>query len=317
MIHKALTSVRSIPATLWALLVVFGAALLWAYWTSFHALAGRWWADAQYSHGFLVPVFAASLLWIRREQLNQAKLSPSWWGLALLLTGIGLRLCSAWFYVDWFDFLSLLPCLAGICVLLGGWAALRWAWPAIAFLFFMVPLPYALESALAFPLRRLATVTSTYALQTVGFGALEEGTDIYVGEHRLQVAPACSGLGMLMIFFAMSCAIALLSSRPWPDRLLIIVSAFPIAIVSNMVRIFLTAVLFEFSTAEAAHAAFHKYAGWLMMVVALAMLWLELKVLDRLLIVSETRHPSMSFSIASQRAPLSRPREGGKSAPVK
>jgi len=280
-------------------------------------MAGRWSGDAQYSHGFLVPVFALGVLWLRRAQLSATDLAPNWWGLGLLLVGIGLRLSSAWYFAEWFESLSLLPCLAGICVLLGGWPALRWAWPAIAFLFFMIPLPYSVETALAFPLRRLATITSTYALQTVGFGALEEGTDIYVGDQRLQVAPACSGMGMLMIFFAMSCAIALVSSRSWIDKLVIVVSAFPIAIVSNIVRIFLTAVLFELSTAEAAHAAFHKYAGWLMMVVALALLWIELKLFDHLFIMAESRRPSMSFSLASQRAPSARPPGGGMKAPVK
>jgi exosortase len=316
MTSKAETSARSPAPSFVAFLLAFGAVFLWAYWASFHNMANRWWGDAQYSHGFLVPVFAISVLWLRRSLLSTIELRPNWWGLALLLSGIGMRLVGAWYYIEWFDGLSLLPCLAGIAVLLGGWQTLRWCWPAIAFLFFMMPLPYAVETALAFPLRRLATVTSTFALQTVGFGALEEGTDIFVGEQRLQVAPACSGMGMLMIFFALSCAIALVSRRDWIDKLVIVVSALPIAIVSNILRIFLTAVLFEFSTTQVAHAAFHKYAGWLMMVVALALLWLELKILDNLFIMTESRQPFASFSLASQRAHGPRPPAGGKKAPV-
>jgi exosortase len=316
MTNKASNPVGSVSPAVFAFLLAFSVALLWAYWTAFHSMAQRWWGDAQYSHGFLVPAFALGVLWWRRGQLSAAALIPNWWGLVLVAAGMGLRLIGAWYYLDWFDSLSLLPCLAGICVLLGGWPALRWSWPAIAFLFFMIPLPYSVETALAFPLRRLATVTSTYALQTVGFGALEEGTDIYVNEHWLQVAPACSGMGMLMIFFALSCAIALVSERPWIDKLVIVASAFPIAIVSNIVRIFLTAVLFELSTTQVAQAAFHKYAGWLMMVVGLALLWLELKLFDHLFIKVEPRSPAMSFGFKNPRASAPRPPAGGMRAPA-
>ncbi len=313
---KELNRGRPISPALAVFLLAFGGALLWAYWTAFGIMARRWWGDAQYSHGFLVPVFALGVLWWRRGYLSPADLAPNWWGLVLVLAGVGLRLCGAWYYLEWFDSISLLPCLAGICVLLGGWPALRWAWPAVAFLFFMMPLPYFVETALAYPLRRIATVTSTYVLQTVGFGALEEGTDILVNGHWLQVAPACSGMGMLMIFFALSCAIALVSERPLVDRLVIVISAVPIAVVSNIVRISLTAVLFQFSTTESTHKAFHDYAGWLMMLVGLALLWLELKLIDRLFITIEPQRPTIDFGFNSRRASAPPPPAGGVRAPA-
>jgi len=292
-------SKRSLPTSIVALLVVLGAGFFWAYWTTLADMAHRWWSDAQYSHGFLVPVFAAAVLWLRRGQLAIDKLRPNWWGLVLLAAGVGLRLGAAWYDLEWFDAMSSMPILAGFAVLLGGWAALAWCWPAIAFLFFMMPLPYAVETALAFPLRRLATTTSTYALQTVGFGALDEGTDIYLNDQRLQVAPACSGMGMLMIFFALSFAIAILIRRPLLDKILIVASAFPIAIASNIMRIFVTAVLFEVSTKEVAHKVFHDWAGFLMMPVGLGILWLELKFLDHLFTTTETRRVSpLAFNVA-------------------
>jgi exosortase len=307
MLRKELTAVRSMPSTLLLFLVAFAAGLLWAYWTVFHRLAERWLADAQYSHGLLVPAFALVLLCLRRDQFEKVTFAPNWAGLVLLLAGVALRLAGAWYYLEWFDALSLLPCLAGMFVLLGGWPALRWSWPAIAFLFFMIPLPYSMETALAFPLRRIATVTSTYALQTVGFAAIEDSTNIYVHDQRLEVAPACSGMGMLMIFFAISCAIALLSKRDWIDKLVIVASAIPIAVVSNIARIFLTAMLFELSTAQVAQAAFHKYAGWLMMVVALALLWIELKLLDRLLVAIEPARMTVAYGFGEPQASMKAP----------
>jgi exosortase len=282
-------SIRSVPRMTWILLFAIGVPFLWAYWSTFAAMGVRWWNDAQYSHGFLVPVFAAGLLWLRRDRLKVEELRPEGWGIGLILAGAVLRMFGAYYFITPFDALSILPCLAGFCVLLGGWAALRWAWPAIAFLFFMMPLPYGLETALAYPLRRIATLTSTYALQTVGFPALAEGTNIYFNDHHLQIAPACSGLGMLLIFFALSTAIALLIERPWPDKLVILVSALPIAVIANIWRIFVTAILFQFASQELAHKVFHDWAGFLMMPVALLLLWGELKILDHLFVVVEHR----------------------------
>src|SRR5205823_13733355 len=127
---------------------------------------------------------------------------PSAWGLTLLLAGALLRLFGAYFYYPWLDDLSLLPSAAGVALLLGGREALRWCWPAVAFLAFMLPLPYMVEGALAGRLQTLATVASTYVLQTIGLPALSEGNVIIINNTTVGVAEACNGLGMLVVFFA-------------------------------------------------------------------------------------------------------------------
>jgi exosortase len=192
--------------------------------------------------------------------------------------------------------------------LLGGWSALRWAWPAIAFLFFMLPLPYSVEVASAYRLRLTATVTSTFALQTLGFPAIADGTDICIDDFPpLQVARACSGMGMLLIFFALSTAIILVIKRPWLDKMIILLSAIPIAILANIVRITMTAVLYQLSSSmqnpwlkERADALFHDGAGYLMMAVALVLLLIEVKLLDRLLIPMEAK-PRMMLDFSPGR----------------
>src|SRR5207245_11413814 len=97
----------------------------------------KWSLDRQYSHAYLVPVFATILLWLRRSHLTATSVSPCWWGLPLLLAGAAMRLAGARYYVDWFQAISLLPVLAGASLLLCGWPGLRWSWPAIGFLFFI------------------------------------------------------------------------------------------------------------------------------------------------------------------------------------
>jgi exosortase len=278
------------PAALFASpilrLFVFGAlGLLWVYWPTLAELAGRWGSESQYSHGYLVPLFALYLLWARRGLISERRSpEPAWWGLVLLLGALGLRFAGVYLYFEWLAAVSLLPCLAGLALLSGGRPALRWCWPAVAFLVFMIPLPHRLEVALAHPLQRLATVVSTYALELLGFVAYAEGNVIRLGEVRLGVVEACSGLSMLLNFFALATAVVLLRPRPPLERGVIVLSAVPIALFANVLRILATAVLHKTAGGELADLVFHDLAGWLMMPLALGLLWAELRLLSWVLV---------------------------------
>jgi exosortase len=258
--------------------------LIWAYWTSLAEMAWRWSHDPQYAHGYLVPGFAAVLLWLRRDQLSTGRLAPSWIGVPVLACGLGIRLYGAYFHYVWLDAVSFLPCLAGLWLLIGGRTGWRWGWPAVAFLAFMVPLPYGFSLTMAGPLQRLATVASTFLMQTLGMPAVADGNVILLNEVEVNVVEACSGLRMLVVFFAFATAVALIVKRPLWEKLLLVVSAIPIALVVNVLRITATGVLFELVSAETAKLVFHDLAGWLMMPIALVILGLELQFLKRLMI---------------------------------
>jgi exosortase len=259
------------------------ACLLWAYWPAFNDLAQVWKSNAQYSHGWLVPVFAAGLLWLRRQRLDPAALRPNFLvGLPLLLFGIGLRLVAGFYYYVWLDPISLLPCVAGLVWLLGGWPAWRWAWPSVLFLGFMVPLPYRVDIAMSGPLQNLATIVSTFLMQMIGLPALAEGNVILLNEHSIGIVEACSGLRMLVVFFALATAMVLVLDRPLLDKTILLASAIPIALVANILRITVTGVLHETTSSEVANMFFHDAAGWIMMPLALGMLWVELQVLNGL-----------------------------------
>jgi exosortase len=270
------------------------AALGWAFWPTLVAMADRWANDPRYSHGYLVPLFSLYLLWSRRGVFDWSASRPSWIGVGLVFAGLLLRFAGVCFYFEWLAAVALLPCLAGFALAIGGRAAWRWSWPAIAFLVFMAPLPYRFETALAQPLQRIATLASAYALQTLGFIAISEGNTIRMGDVRLGVVEACSGLSMLVIFFSLSTAVAMVIRRPWYEKALIFLSAIPIAMVVNIARITVTGVLHKTVGRELADRVFHDLAGWLMMPLALALLWFELRLLAWVVKIRPTegyRHP--------------------------
>lgn len=263
---------------------LLGVGLTWFYWPVLEEMFKRWSSDPRYAHGYLVPVFSLVLLWLRRDRLAAVAPHSSGSGLVLIGLALALRMGGAYIYFDWLETVSILPAVAGLSVLIWGWPSLRWSWPAIAFLIFMVPLPYRVEGALAYPLQRVATKVSTYGLQTLGFPALAEGNVIHLNEVELGVVEACSGLSMLFTFFAMASGMVLVIRRPWLDKLFIVASAIPIALIVNIIRITVTGVLHELVGSRMANLVFHDLAGWLMMPMAMGLLWFELELLSRLLV---------------------------------
>ena len=269
------------------------ALLIGTHWGTISRMVDRWTHDPQYSHGFVVPVFALVVLWSRRAMLQRLTWKPAWLGLGLLAVGLTFRFIAVQSDIEPLDALSLLPTAFGLMLLVGGWSALSWAWPALAFLAFMMPLPFTIESALALPLRRVATDMSTYSLQTLGCPATAEGNIILIEDIRLGVAEACSGLGMLMTFFALATALAMIVNAPLHDRLILIASAIPIAVLANVIRITATGVAYYLGGKDSplARMIYHDLAGWLMMPTALGLLWLELSFLARLFVAEPEAAP--------------------------
>lgn len=264
-------------------LAVLGLSLAWAYGETLAELTRQWSSNPQHSHGYLVPLFALALLWLRRDRACFSEWAGTAWGGLVLIGGLATWLVSMHFHITWVEGISVVPCLAGLVLLVGGGRAWSWAWPSIGFLVFMVPLPYRAAIALTDPLQRSATLAATYALQTLGLPAVAEGNVILLSEVELGVVEACSGLRMLMIFFALAAGVALVIRRPLWERGLVLLSAAPIAIIVNVTRITATGVLHELAGSELANVIFHDFAGWVMMPLALALLWLELRVLAQLI----------------------------------
>lgn len=272
-----------------AALAILGAAALWAYWTTLEKIATRWADDPQYSHGYLVPVFAVYLLWLRRERLRFQTLNANALGLGLLGVAALLRLGGTRYHFEYLDQISLIPCCAGLVMLAGGWPALAWAWPAVAFLGFMVPLPHTASMAMSAPMQTFATEVSTFALQVFGKPAVAEGNVILLNDIELGIIEACSGLRMLVVFFALSTAVAMLIDKPLWERTLIALSAVPIALASNVLRITVTGSFYDAFGNHYGGEFFHDLFGWLMMPLGLAFLGVELWILKTLLIGRPTQ----------------------------
>jgi exosortase len=264
---------------------VAALGLAWAYAPSFLALVDRWWRDDNYSHGFFVLPIAALILWQRRDRLDRRAIAPRWWGVLPLLALLAAR---AWMFERndlWFESATI-PLAAALTTLaIGGPGLVAWAWPALAFSCFMIPLPSRLNTALAGPLQSLATAGSVTLLQATGLPVIAEGNVIIVGGERLEVARACNGLSMLLSFATLIAAMVVLVRRPLREQVALLLSIVPVALLCNMLRIVATA----WATHLAGHAveSVHDWAGLAMMPVALGLMWAEVRILSRVFVEVE------------------------------
>jgi exosortase len=256
------------------------AALGWSYAPSFIWLVQLWNRDPNYSYGNLVIPIALVILWDRRSLFDSSRLAPRWWAILALLVLLALGFVLFERNERYLEAATIPLVLGAIAVALGGWHIVGVAWPAIAFLFLMLPLPVRINYLLANPLQRLATLGGVNLLQMLGIPVLAEGNVIIVGEDRLEVARACNGLSMLLSFVTLITATVLLIRRPIWERIVLLASALPIALVSNILRIAVTAWCYQRFGRETGERLAHDLAGWAMMPVALGLVYLELQVLS-------------------------------------
>lgn len=253
------------------------------------------WRSPQYSHGFLIPAFVAALLWHRRQRWLETTAIERWCGVGVILASLLVRIVSAYYTTFTPDNLSLIPCLLGVLLIVGGWRSLLWAGPPVLFLVFMYPWPDRLESLILVQLKaRFAMPMSLFSLQVLGVESYLSGNIIELGDGtKMNVVDACAGLGMLNIFLALAAAFAmLLTWRPVWERCVLFLSAVPIALIANAARITVEGLIFYYGPSLFSEAAvttiagiFHDYlASWFMMLLAMGLLYIEYHVLRRLVI---------------------------------
>ena len=240
-----------------------------------------WYNDPNYSHGFLVPLISVYFLSENWGALRVTPLRPSNLGLPVIIGSL-LLLLLGYIGTEYFTMrASLVPLVAGIVLYWFGWTVLRLSSLAIAFLIFMVPLPYIVYDAIAFPLKLLVTKASVAVLKILSIPVVSEGNIIMFPQTVLEVADACSGLRSLMSLVTLAVALAFLSQKTAVKRTILIISAVPVAIVTNMIRVIVTGVLASHYGAAAAEGFFHEFAGMAIFAMAMIILFSESAILRR------------------------------------
>ena len=253
-----------------ALLVASGAIL---YWRVFVKLVHDWATDGNYSHGFLIVPIALYLAWERRTRFTAAERRPSNFGIAIVLGSLALLFVGV-IGVEFFTTrLSMLGILAGTVLFLFGWARLRVMFFPIAFLLLMIPIPAIIFNQVAFPLQLLASRFGEWTLMTCQIPVLREGNLITLANTTLEVAEACSGIRSLISLLTLGIVYGYFrESRLWV-RVVLALATLPVAIAANAFRVAGTGLAAHFYGPDAAQGFFHSFSGWLVFLLAFAMLF--------------------------------------------
>ena len=240
------------------------ATIAVAYFPTLGWMASVWESEPDYSHGWFVLPLAITIAVSRRGTFGGLADRLSIGGFGLIVGSIAMRIAGAMLYADFLDAWSIPVLVAGVVWLFGGRRAMMWSLPAIAFLFFASPLPYRLETGLSFKLQGLATSLSPFALQSLGWPAVSQGHTIWIGDQPLNIEPACSGLRIFVGLAAAAYFFAATSDRGWGDRMMILASFVPAALIVNTGRIVITAILYDRFADAATRHMIHDYCGYAM-----------------------------------------------------
>jgi exosortase len=258
-------------------ILVVGGLICYLFRIEISQIVGRWLTDANWSHGFLIPIFSLYFVNQKRDYILSLQRKPNYLGLLFLILAIG-------FYVlnrfspsgyEYFCRISIVTTLASVVLLLGGWSLIAYTWLPIGFLLFAVPLPERYYKALTIPMREWAASVASGLLNLVPkLDATASGIIIdvvYKGrvlEPALDVAEACSGMRLLMAFVALGVAMAYLHERALWQRIVLLVSTIPIAIFCNVVRVTITGFIYVLVDPKYAQGIYHDMLGMAMLPLA-------------------------------------------------
>ncbi len=250
----------------WGLLLI---AFIAIYYPIVPRMVSDWDADPNSSHGFLIPIVS---IWFAHKawpHIKQIPIEPSTWGIAFMVLGLLTLGFGITVHELFTTRISMVMLMAGLTLTFLGPNIFRYLLLPIGFLSFMVPIPVTVYDALALPLRGLVTIVATEGMQLAGLPVLREGNIIILPNVSLEVVEACSGMRSLISLIALGTAYAFLMLDGIWRRTVLIIATIPIAVLTNVARVFITGVLARHFGSAAAEGFFHDFAGFVVFFVAL------------------------------------------------
>lgn len=259
--------------------VLVGLALAAIYAPTLVALGRAWWTDPYAAHGLFVPVFSVLLAWMDRRGIRAVGPPGHPAGLLLVAGAIALLGGGHWLDSLFVQGLAVAPAVAGLVMWALGPHALRLMAFPIAFLLFMAPLPRPVVEAVTLNLQLFAAAFAAGALRLLDIPVLHTGVVIELPSITLEVAEICNGLRFLAALVVLTTAFAHITQRTPVRKLVLALSAVPVAILANAGRVAVIAVATQYIGPEVAAGTTHHVIGklvWAMTLLPLAALGLVL-----------------------------------------
>ena len=245
--------------------------LAYAYYPTFVWMVERWSArDSYYGHGFLIPV--VTLYWIYKKRQALAALPAEFHpaGLGFLFLGVLMHVASSVFRVYFLSAFSFVFVLLGILLSLFGKRIFALIWFPIFFLFLMIPLPLLIISQTTLKMKFFVSEISAHLINASGIHAVREGSYIMTPHNLLLVGDPCSGLRSFLAFICLGFVFAYESRLVFWKRLVLVVSGLPLAVLSNVVRVYSLGMIGEIYGSKAVEGKVHDASGVVVFILAFA-----------------------------------------------
>jgi len=272
-------------------LVIAGLALLALYFDVIAGLVKAWATNPDYSHGFLIAPLCGYFVWQRRRRLAALDVRPASAGLVIVAASLLVYVAGQLGAEQFLARVSLIGVLAGSVTFVLGWAHARvLAW-TFCFALLMIPLPAIIFNEIAQPLQLVASNVAEQSLLTFGIPVLREGNVIFLSSATLEVAEACSGIRSLVSLLTVGIVYGYFTEERTSRRVALALATLPIAIAANALRVAGTGLLAHVAGQAAAEGFFHVFAGWLVFMSAVVMLF----VLQGLMRLADDNAPGVSM----------------------
>jgi exosortase len=284
--------------TLLAFSIVLIAALL-TYAGVLSGLVTAWYTDDNYSHGFFILPLALYFAWQRRAEFLSRPVRPALAGLVVVAVSIFLLVAGILGAELFLSRISFLGTVAGTVLFLYGWRRFSVLIFPFAFTLLMIPLPAIIFNKIAFPLQLLASNFGESIVTSMDIPILREGNVLILANATLEVAEACSGIRSLVSLFTLGLVFGYFVDRRWWVRAVIALSAVPVAIIANGLRVAGAGVAAHRFGQAGAEGLFHDFSGWAVFVVAFVMMMAIQRLLQTFLPARDYSHPRVANSEAS------------------
>jgi exosortase len=244
----------------------------------FHA----WQKNHYYNHGFLIPLISCYLVYRNREKLKGMSWKPSLYGIAFILLGILIFFLDKYFLnVLFLSSIGMLIFIMGGILFVFGKEYLRALLFPISFLLFMIPVPDFIFDLMIGPLQLTASMIGKIILRILGVPVLRDGIYLHLVSFSVEVDKSCSSMHSLIALSALSFVIAYLMMDSMGERIMIVASSIPLAIIANGFRLVLIIMLALWKGEMIFKSFFHPLSGKLFFLLALFILVLEAELIKR------------------------------------
>jgi exosortase len=257
-------------------IIILAAAVYGIFHIEIYSIVQRWLTDSSWSHGFLIPLFSLYFINQKKNEILTVLPKSNYLGLVFLICSLILYLLFVFVYrFGYLMDIMIIPAIGSIVLFIGGWKLVKYTWLPVIYIFFAIPIPTRIYNDLTIPLRAHdAQIAAVFLNLVKGLEANASGVIIdivYKGvklEPGLDVAEACSGMRLLMAFLALGVAMAYLHDRRIWQRLVLMASTIPIAILCNIVRVVITAFIYVLWDPRYAQGIYHDMLGMAMLPLA-------------------------------------------------